>query len=72
MLMIHTFVMFAISTAHVVVILDYNFTIFLYHNAATEGDVVPSYDGRFLAFVLMLLLNVGAPNDIPTHRRAMN
>ncbi|KAI0825802.1 hypothetical protein BC629DRAFT_26166 [Irpex lacteus] len=44
MLMIHTFLMFAISTAHVVVILDYNFTIFLYHNAAVEGDVVPSYD----------------------------
>ncbi|KAI0083938.1 hypothetical protein BDY19DRAFT_604548 [Irpex rosettiformis] len=57
MLMIHTFVMFAISTTHVVVILDYNFTIFLYHNASTEGDVVPSSDGRFLAFVLMLLLN---------------
>ena len=61
MLMIHTSVMFAISTGHVMVILQYIFNIFLYHDAAVEGDVIPSSGGSFVAFILLLLFNVSHP-----------
>lgn len=56
--MIHTFIMFLVSTGHVIVILRYVCNIFLYHNAATEGDVIPSSGGSFIAFIMLLLLNV--------------
>ncbi|KAI0705228.1 hypothetical protein BC835DRAFT_562466 [Cytidiella melzeri] len=52
-----TLLMFGISTSHAVLIIDYNITIFLFHNAAVEGDVIPSVDPRYLAFIIMLLLN---------------
>ena len=52
--------MFIISTAHTVLILEYNIDIFANHNAAVEGDVIPSLDPRYLAFILMLLLNVSS------------
>ncbi len=56
--MTHTFIMFLVSTGHVIVILRYVCNIFLYHNAASEGDVIPSSGGSFIAFIMLLLLNV--------------
>ena len=56
--MLHTVLMFALCTGHVGVILEYILTIFLYHDAATKGDVIPSMDGRYLAFMILLFLNV--------------
>ena len=65
MLIVHTIVMFGICTGHVCVILEYILTIFLYHNAATEGDVINGHDGRFVAFLVMLFLNVSVRYDMP-------
>lgn len=65
MLVLHTIVMFGICTGHVCVILEYILTIFLYHNAATEGDVINGHDGRFVAFLVMLFLNVRTLDGMP-------
>lgn len=58
--MIQTALMFAISTAHMILITNYNITKFLYHNAAIDGDIIPSVDPRWLAFIMMLLINVSS------------
>ena len=58
MLIIHTFVMFGVSTGHVGVILEYIIDIFLYHDAVGGGDEIPSNGGSFTAFIILLLLNV--------------
>lgn len=63
--MVHTAIMLALCTGHVAVILEYILTIFLYHNAAAQGDVIPSHDGRLLAFVILLFLNVSVYSKNP-------